>query len=292
MREISARRHVVRGHGGCSLTREAGFGGISVERMVRCDLTRAGVLCTIDTESVSTNGTRRALALDMKPDSGLQKLIVDELARDKQIGEETTIAVSVHRGVVTLDGVVRSYAEKHAVEDAAHRVSGVLDVASELRVEPSWQSRPTESEIAAGVRRALAANDSLPSGQIETTVTAGGHVTLRGIVRNLVERDMAEAAIRDLDGVQLVTNYIVVEGPAVSARMVRDAVQNALKRHVTRETLRFEIEVNDDTVVLSGSVDSLAERRVAVGAVKAMHGVKRIEDRLRVERPDSPTSAK
>ncbi|MEO8180225.1 MAG: BON domain-containing protein [Deltaproteobacteria bacterium] len=44
---------------------------------------------------------------------------------------EAEVAVAVDRGVVILSGRVTSGENRQAAQDAAHRVSGVLDVAPE-----------------------------------------------------------------------------------------------------------------------------------------------------------------
>ena len=223
----------------------------------------------------------------MKPDSEVKQLVVAELEREACRGEETAIAVGVRHGIVTLDGIVASYDQKRAIEDAAHRVPDVIDVASELRVQPRLLSRRSNTEIAEMVRRTLALTELVPSERIQTTVTANGHVTLRGTVTNVVERELAESAIRDLDGVELVTNYIAVEGPAISESFVLDSIRQALARHLVHDLARLSIDVRGDTVVVSGSVDSLPERRAVVGAIKGIRGVKQIDDRLCVETPAS-----
>ena len=45
------------------------------------------------------------------------------------------IQVDVSDGVVTLTGVIPSYAQKLAAQDAAHRVQDVLDVANDIIVK-------------------------------------------------------------------------------------------------------------------------------------------------------------
>jgi hypothetical protein len=45
--------------------------------------------------------------------------------------EDTEVGVEVDQGVVTLTGTVASYAKKLAAKAAAHRVTGVLEVAND-----------------------------------------------------------------------------------------------------------------------------------------------------------------
>lgn len=57
----------------------------------------------------------------MKSDSQLQCDVIDELEWDPSV-DHADLGVAVVEGVVTLNGYVRSYAEKMAAERAAMRV--------------------------------------------------------------------------------------------------------------------------------------------------------------------------
>jgi osmotically-inducible protein OsmY len=142
----------------------------------------------------------------MKPDSDLQSRVVTALVRDPRI-DESSIGVSVHHGVVTLNGNVASYGVKAVVGEVVHAVHGVLDVANDLEVRPSWQRRPSDAEIAEAARNALAKALGERHAQIQTTVQGRGHVVLEGLAPR-VDRDLAERAVRAVDGVELVTNTI------------------------------------------------------------------------------------
>lgn len=216
-----------------------------------------------------------------KTDAELQKWVIQELAWDSRI-DETAIGVSVHHGVVTLNGVVGSWAEKHAAEDAAHRVAGVLDVANDIEIKPPWIPRRTDTEIAEAVRHALEWDAFVPERRIQSTVCDAGHVTLTGAVTTLQQRDDAERVVASLDGVRLVTNQITIEAPAVAPGELRSSIKAALERHVAREADRIAIDVEGHTVVLSGSVASWRERQAVIGAAKGTPGVQRIEDRLQI----------
>jgi osmotically-inducible protein OsmY len=216
-----------------------------------------------------------------KTDAELQKWVIQDLAWDSRI-DETAIGVSVHHGVVTLNGVVGSWAEKHAAEDAAHRVAGVLDVANDIEIKPSWIARRSDADIAEAVRHALEWDVFVPDRRIQSTVCDAGHVTLTGAVATLQQRDDAERAVAHLDGVRLVTNRIEIEAPRVAIGELRSSIRAALERHVAREADRIAIEVDDHTVVLSGSVASWRERQAVLGAAKGTPGVQRIEDRLHI----------
>ena len=93
----------------------------------------------------------------MKTDSQLKGDISEELAWDPAINA-AGIGVMVAVGVVTLTGHLDSFAEKHAVEHAIHRVSGMRAVALELDVKLAPEHKRSESEIAQAAATALQFN--------------------------------------------------------------------------------------------------------------------------------------
>jgi osmotically-inducible protein OsmY len=218
----------------------------------------------------------------MRSDAELQKAVMEELAWDTRV-DETAIGVSVHHGVVTLNGVVAGWAQKHAAEEAAHRVAAVKDVANDIAIKLSWSPRRSDGDVAEAVRHALEWDVFVPERQIQSTVCDDGHVTLSGTVATLRQRDDAERAVSQLEGVRLVTNQITVVPPVVAAAELRSSIKEALERHVAREANRIAIDIHGDTVVLSGRVGSWTERQAVIGAAKGTPGVSRIEDQLRIE---------
>ena len=126
-------------------------------------------------------------------------------------------------------------------------------------------------------------NRFVPDQQIRSTVSDHGTVTLTGTVYTLAQRDEAERVVRELAGVRYVSNQITVEGPAVATGALYETIKQALERHVAREAERITVDVQGDTVVLSGGVASWRERRAVLGAAKGTPGVRRIDDQLRIQ---------
>jgi osmotically-inducible protein OsmY len=219
----------------------------------------------------------------MKTDAQLKTDVMRELAWDIHI-DETAIGVWAHHGVVTLNGFVADWADKNAAEEAAHRVAGVLDVANEIEIRPSWNMTRSDAEIAEAVRGALTWNRLVPDEQIRSTVTDQGSVILTGTVQTLAQRDEAERVVRELAGVRYVANQITVEAPSIAEAELHETIKQALERQVAREADRITVDVQGDTVVLSGGVASWRERRAVLGAAKGTPGVRCIDDRLRIQR--------
>jgi osmotically-inducible protein OsmY len=142
----------------------------------------------------------------MKSDHEIELDVKDELQWDPNL-DATDIAVSVKKGVVTLAGFVKNYADKYEAESATKRVAGVLAVANDIEVRmPSIDERP-DPEIA---RDAVAAIKSLLpiSSENIKIVVRDGWVTLEGPVEWQYQRNTAETAVRRIKGVRGVSNLI------------------------------------------------------------------------------------
>jgi len=206
--------------------------------------------------------------------------VLDELRWDTRV-EETEVGVEVDNGVVTLTGTVSSYAKKVAASEAAHRVSGVLDVANDIQVKIPGGFTRTDTEIAQAVRGALEWNVLVPDHQIRSTV-ADGWVTLEGVVAYLSEREDAERAVRNLSGVRGVVNKLVINPTDVAPTDVRMVIEDALERRADREADRIDVNVNNGTVTLSGSIKSWEEEQAIVSAVSHAPGVVSVKDHLTI----------
>lgn len=217
----------------------------------------------------------------LKADAQIQQDVLDELKWDTRVAA-TDVGVEVDKGIVTLTGTVSSYAKKLAAREAAHHVAGVLDVVDDIQVHiPSALSR-TDTDIAQAVRQALVWDAFVPEERIRTTV-ADGCVTLEGEVDTWGQRKDAEEAIHYLLGVRAVINELTVHAPAVAAETLRKTIEEALDRRAEREAERVGIQVQDGHVVLTGRVQSWAERQAIVGAVSHAPGVKAVDDQLQTK---------
>jgi osmotically-inducible protein OsmY len=216
-----------------------------------------------------------------KTDTQIHRDVLEELRWDSRV-DETEVGVEVDNGVVTLTGTVTSWAKRMAAQEAARRVSGVLDVANDIQVKVSGALTRTDTEIAQAVRRTLEWDVFVPDEKIASTVSEGW-VTLDGTVERWTEREDAERAVRNLTGVKGVVNRITVTPMKVVGQDVRASIEQALERRAEREAKRIHVDVRDGTVTLTGPVHSWAERNSVVAAARFTPGVVSVEDHLRME---------
>jgi osmotically-inducible protein OsmY len=216
-----------------------------------------------------------------RTDSQIHESVIRELKWDSRV-KETDVGVEVDSGIVTLTGMVDSYAEKMAAEKAAHRVFGVLDVANDVKVRPVFGGEPSDTEIAQSVRNALKWDAFVPDERITSTV-ANGFVTLTGEVPLWSNRDEAERVVSRLRGVRAVTNSITVTPVIIDEDFVRTEIENALERQAEREARRIKVEVDGGTLRLSGTVRTWDEMRAVRGAASHAPGVRVFTDTLRID---------
>jgi len=215
----------------------------------------------------------------MKTDIQLKADITAELAWDPAVNA-TGIGVIVKDGVATLTGHLDTFAEKHAVERAVHRVSGVRGIALELDVKLAAQHKRSDSEIAESASMALRLNSLVPDGRVQVEVEKGW-ITLTGEVDWGYQRASAEQCLRSLVGVRGLTDHITIK-PRASSKDIGAGIAAALTRQAAREAKHIDIEVEGSVVTLRGKVHSLAEHDAAVGAAFSAHGVSRVVDKLEV----------
>jgi osmotically-inducible protein OsmY len=216
-----------------------------------------------------------------KTDNEVKQQVLRELKWDSRIGW-SQIGVEVMEGVVTLTGVVSSYAQKLAAQEAAHRINGVLDVANEVDVRPQGVLVRSDAEIALAVRHVLEWDALVPDERIKSTVS-DGWVTLEGDVNFWHQREDAERTVLRLEGVIGVTNEITVAPKRVDAKELREEIEYALERRADREAERLRIEVKDGAVDLFGRVHSWQEKRAVLGSISHAPGVSAVRDHLRVD---------
>lgn len=220
------------------------------------------------------------VVLSTKTDAELDRQVTTELEWDPRVRSKA-VAVSVKNGIVTLAGFVDSYAKKLAARDAAHAVSGVLDVADQIQVKPVDELL-TDAEIAQAVRSALEWDVFVPDRRMRTTVS-NGWVTLEGDVDFSYERDDAIRAVERLNGVRGVTNLLAVQPKAADASKIRAEIEGALARRAQREAKAIQIKVDRSTVRLSGRVQSQAEKRAVEQVALNTPGVNKVENAIEVQ---------
>lgn len=140
-------------------------------------------------------------------DQRRHRRVVRQLSSDGRV-EPGSVEVEVRDGIAILTGTVYSAVAKHAAQEDAHRVPGVLDVVNHVQRPGSGTAPESDVELCRAVRRALQ-RAVRGHRQLRTSVERGW-VTLCGSVTRVEERQRAEQAVEQVPGVRGVTNGIHV----------------------------------------------------------------------------------
>ncbi len=123
------------------------------------------------------------------------------------------IKVRVERGWVVLEGEVDWYFQKAAARNAVSGLKGVKGVSDHVEVKQTGLRPAIQAHIEAALERRFG------NGRRRITIdTSGDHVTLRGVVKSLAERDEIERAAWTTPGVCHVNNNLSVSGPVRTPR--------------------------------------------------------------------------
>lgn len=211
-------------------------------------------------------------------DEEIQRRVLAELDWDPEV-EAIEFSVTVENGIVTLRGIVESYAKKLAAERAVLRVRGVRAVANDLVV----QEHPaiTDTELAKEIVRALDALTRVRGDQIQVSVK-DGIVTLRGEVDWQFQRQVIVDAVRSVRGVRGLVTEITVRQPVLPGEEIRKGIEDALIRSAELDAERIHVDVRDGEVILTGTVRSHAERQIAEAAAWRARGVRAVTNRIEV----------
>lgn len=215
----------------------------------------------------------------MKTDATIKEDVLEELDWDPSI-DNTKIGVIVNDGIVTLTGHVNTYAEKVAAEKVARNVYGVKAVVEEIEVKISGSGKRSDEDIAKAALNNLKWNTSVPENKIRLKVE-DAWITLEGEAEWNYQKEAARKAVKDLAGVRGVTNLIKVEA-SIEPQNVKDKIRSAFERNATIDADNVNVRSVGHKIILSGAVQSWAEKKQAESAAWSAPGVTEVENDLSI----------
>jgi len=216
----------------------------------------------------------------MKNNSELQKDVQDAI-KWQPLLNAAEIGVTAKDGVVSLTGVVDSFAKKTEAEDAARNVAGVTALVEKIEVKFPNSYSKTNAEIAKEVLTALKASWEVAQDKIQVKVEAGW-VTLTGELVWNYQKEAARKAIENLMGVTGVTNNITIKSDS-QQEVERLGIESALKRNWAFHDNNIAVTVSGHTATLNGRVGSLYQKSQAGSIAWNAPGVWRVDNELVVD---------
>ena len=216
----------------------------------------------------------------MKNNAELQKDVQDAIKWEPLLNA-AEIGVTVKDGVVTLTGVVDSYAKKLEAEDAAKNVTGVKAVVEKLEVKFGSYGKTTDGEIATEVLNALKWNWQVPEDKVKVKVE-NGWITMTGELHWNYQKEAAKDAVKNLLGIKGVSNNINIQSETHDAIEKFD-IESALRRNWAINDDDITVEVAGTRVTLTGTVNSWYQRDEAEKIAWKAAGVSYVDNDLVVE---------
>ena len=173
--------------------------------------------------------------------------------------------------------------------------------AGEMDTDNKWEKGAKDAWIDGKAEATLLFNGNLDSFDINTDVK-DGNVVLTGKVENSVDKKLAEELVTNIDGVTSVDNKLTVVADNDMHKEMSDDMEDTvdegtseltdakiatvIKTRLLMDTdisgFDIDVDVEDGVVMLTGEVDSDAERDLAVEIAKNASDVKDVESDLRV----------
>ena len=194
-------------------------------------------------------------------DQAISDAIENEIIFDPRVSLND-VTVRTHDGIVTLTGTTDNLLAKERAARLAETVKGVRSVVNEMDVKPYWGKM--DREIENDAENALLYNATTDSYEVDVEVE-GGVATLAGSVDSYPEKNLTEKVVKGVRGVAGVVNLIEVDydRKRSETEILNDAT-SALKWDALVDSGTINVDVEGQTVELSGIVGSAAEKRQAI----------------------------
>ncbi|MCF7938562.1 MAG: BON domain-containing protein [Spirochaetales bacterium] len=218
------------------------------------------------------------------------KQIANNLKKAINIQSSTdaeNVTVIVKNGNVTLEGTVRSEEAKNNVAELARSASGVQVVINELTVDPAIarpekiQLYPDDSSIRSEIKFLLEHDIAVDENEIDVTVEKGT-VTLSGAVDSFAEKSEAVNNAWSVLGVTEVNDQLIVDTVDIATETTAEEVRKALLDRASIELLDFQLKVDSGTVTITGTAESIWQKKNATDVVQSISGVTEVRNLLAV----------
>lgn len=217
--------------------------------------------------------------MKMKTNEKLQRSVQNAIKWEPLL-HAAEIGVSVKDGVVTLSGIVDSYAKKLEAEEAAKKVLGVRAVAQNIKVEINDVWNKNDTEIATTVLNALKLSLDISSENINIEVEKG-YVTLNGELPWYYQKELAEKTVSQLLSVNGVANKIVIV-PNIKNFFEEEAIKPYLSENWLLANCDINISITKSQATLTGVVKSLYQKDLAERIVWNSPGVSSVNNNIHI----------
>ena len=125
-----------------------------------------------------------------------------------------------------------------------------------------------------------------------STKSKNGIVTLKGTVRQMSHKNLAQETVANLPGVKKVNNQIVFNGerlPANSDAWIVMKIKTEFLFHKDVSTFKTEVDVKNGIVTLKGEASSEAQKELAAEYAADVSGVKNVKNEMTIAKNPNNT---
>jgi len=204
---------------------------------------------------------------------------------------------AVKNGIVTLNGVVGSAAEKSRAASRASVMGATQVRDDDLKVDPFVRTPAQKAradlppmkpeEIRESIELGFLNDPRIMAFKLEIDVREGGSVALSGLVDNQKARLAAGRVAEDTFGVREVKNFLKVAGEnSIDDKVIQQRAEAALARNADLvDGSNIEVSAEKGVLKLTGSVTFPFQADLAEDVVLALKGAIGVENKLLIDRP-------
>lgn len=216
----------------------------------------------------------------MKTNEDLQR-DVQEAIKWEPLLNAAEIGVTAKDGLITLTGIVNSFAKKAEAEDAAKSVAGVKAINEKIEIRIGSSVKKGDDEIAKQILNVFKWSWEFPCDSFSIKVE-NGWVTLEGNVHWNYQKEAVKESISTLIGIKGICNNIKIVAETPDEVKEKD-IESALSRNWTIDDRNIKIKVLGNKVMLNGTVRSLYQKHQVGSIAWKASGISIVENDLIVE---------
>jgi osmotically-inducible protein OsmY len=202
---------------------------------------------------------------------------------------EDNVKVKANDGIVTLTGTVQDKDDRALAVDTVENLPGVTSVKNEIIVKPTIATH-SDAWMSVKIRSLLLVKANVSAATTKVAVT-DGNVVLTGTAENSAQKDLTAAYAKDIDGVKMVQNEIVVKektpgatiGESIDDASITSQVKYALLSHKSTSALKTKVTTTDGVVSVTGEAKSDAEKSLVTKLAQDVRGTKSVTNDMTVK---------
>ncbi len=220
--------------------------------------------------------------METSNDQNLKRRIIEQLLWNDNINANE-VDVEVNEGNIKLSGQVPNYTAKLSATQNCSHIEGVKKVENLLRIQfPPAETLPENSQIALNLRNLIFQKSKINTDDVHMDVE-DRVATFAGTVASYSEKYLLETIANSVHGVLGVNNFLEVVLPeAFEDTAVLEDIRTALRQNVTINENNLQINVNNGTVYINGTVPNYSTKKHALGIAGYAPGVVNVVDNIKI----------